>query len=388
MDLLLKSLRWNDRQDDIVADVRIRKGQIIQVGKHLHKTKGEIVREFENHFVYPGLINSHDHLEMNLYPRLGDPYYQNYTQWANDIYKPGESPIREIEKLNIKDRLLWGGIKNLISGVTTVVHHNPWHRFLESRQFPVKVLKKMAWSHSLAFGKKIEKNFPSNKDVPFIVHAGEGVDDFAEAEIFKLDDLRLLRKNTVLIHAIAIREEQIRRIIERKSSIIWCPSSNLYMFGKTAPIDKIKNQIPIALGSDSTLTGSPTLLHEMSAAHATGLATSHEILAMVTSIPSKIFSLPDPKIAPGQPADLFIAKTNSNNYFENLISLIPGDIQMVIVNGAIKLSELKDVKELKYQFKVENSIRFTDIDLKALMEKIYRKVGNQLNANALWKLLS
>ena len=42
-----------------------------------------------------GLINSHDHLEFNLCPRLGRGPYPNATAWAEDIYHPDRSPVKE-----------------------------------------------------------------------------------------------------------------------------------------------------------------------------------------------------------------------------------------------------------------------------------------------------
>src|SRR6185295_10226391 len=122
---------------------------------------------------------------------------------GSDIYKPHETPIREIEKVSINDRLLWGGVKNLISGVTIVVHHNPWKRILSSGKFPVKVLQRYAWSHSLSFGKNILKSFPKKTSIPFIIHAGEGIDEMAFDEVKKLKSMGLLKSNTVLIHAVA-----------------------------------------------------------------------------------------------------------------------------------------------------------------------------------------
>ena len=44
------------------------------------------------HVMMPGLINAHDHLEFNLYPRLGRGPYPNAGAWARDIYHPERSP--------------------------------------------------------------------------------------------------------------------------------------------------------------------------------------------------------------------------------------------------------------------------------------------------------
>src|SRR5690242_6983296 len=107
MDLLLKDLTWKQNAELVKGDIRIARGVIRQMDSHLTPLKREPVLHFSNHYLYPGLINAHDHLEMNLYPRLGKPPYRNYTEWGNDIYKPKETPLKEIERVNLNDRLLW-----------------------------------------------------------------------------------------------------------------------------------------------------------------------------------------------------------------------------------------------------------------------------------------
>src|SRR5258708_5295931 len=284
MDLLLKGIVWYDGKTIVSGDIRIGKGMLLEIGSPLPIRKGEQVADFTNHYLYPGLINAHDHLEMNLYSHLGTPPYTNYVEWAKDIYQPAQSPLREIESANIDDRLLWGGLKNLISGVTTVVHHNPWHRILGRNDFPVKVLKQIAWAHSLALGVKIQKAFPKKRDTPFVIHAAEGIDALAFAEVAKLNNLSLIKSNTVLVHAIALNESDQELLSDRASSVVWCPASNLFMFNQTAPIQQLKDRLKVALGSDSTLTGSATLLDEMKVAFHTGLAGSQELYNMVTGV--------------------------------------------------------------------------------------------------------
>ena len=77
--------------------------------------------------VMPGLVNAHDHLEFALFPRLGRGPYPNAAAWARDVYHPDRSPVREHLAVPKELRLLWGGLRNLLAGVTTVWHHNPYH---------------------------------------------------------------------------------------------------------------------------------------------------------------------------------------------------------------------------------------------------------------------
>ena len=38
---------------------------------------------FDKALIFPELINSHDHLDFNLFPQMGDRFYTNYTEWGS-----------------------------------------------------------------------------------------------------------------------------------------------------------------------------------------------------------------------------------------------------------------------------------------------------------------
>lgn len=331
MELLLKNITPYDAGKSL--DVRISGNSIVERGIDLAPKKKEYVADFTGHFLYPGLTNWHDHLEMNLYPKLGMPPYNNYTEWMKDIYKPKESPLREIEKTDIDYRLLWGGLKNLVSGVTTVYHHNPSRRILRKDPFPVFV-PNIEWAHSLA----VEKKFRYKKDRPFIVHAAEGIDDFARKEVPKLDELGLLQKNTFIVHGISADWDLIG---SRGASLIWCPASNLYMFNKTADV---KNRENVFLGTDSTLTGSPTLLDEMRIA--AQFIPKKEIFEMVKG------------------EGFFVARKIESDALENLFKLQPKDITMVFSRGKIRLQDSKpagvDIDKLKLHFEKKVGVKILE----------------------------
>jgi cytosine/adenosine deaminase-related metal-dependent hydrolase len=44
---------------------------------HLGSSHANWDLSFDGALVMPGLVNSHDHLEFNLYPQLGDRQYRN-----------------------------------------------------------------------------------------------------------------------------------------------------------------------------------------------------------------------------------------------------------------------------------------------------------------------
>ena len=165
----------------------------------------EPVLDLKGFLVLPGLINSHDHLEFNLFPSLGRGTYPNAKSWAEDIYRPSVSPVKEHLALSKHARIVWGGLKNLLSGVTTVSHHNPFDATVFDASFPVKVVQNFGWAHSLDFSPDLVERFRTTpEEWPFILHAAEGVDEHARSEIGRLEALGVLSERTVLVHAIGL----------------------------------------------------------------------------------------------------------------------------------------------------------------------------------------
>ena len=187
------------------------------------------VLDLTGFLVLPGLINSHDHLEFNLFPNLGHRTYQNAKSWAEDIYQPSVSPVKEHLALSKHARIVWGGLKNLLSGVTTVSHHNPFDATVFDTSFPVKVVQNFGWAHSLDFSPDLVERFRMTpEEWPFILHAAEGVDEHARSEIGRLEALGVLSERTVLVHAIGLDQPDLHLLNERRTALVWCPSSNRF----------------------------------------------------------------------------------------------------------------------------------------------------------------
>src|SRR4051794_26070914 len=101
-----------------ISGARIATGPKTSEYKHLHCSGGSGELDLSGYLMLPGLINAHDHLELNLFPVLGKRIYSNAGEWAANVYRPAESPVREHNAIPKRVRLLWGAIKNLIGGVT------------------------------------------------------------------------------------------------------------------------------------------------------------------------------------------------------------------------------------------------------------------------------
>src|SRR5581483_4600814 len=102
--------------------------------------------------VLPGLINAHDHLQLNTLPAVHpEQPTRNAREWIALVNQRRQAdPLFESSvAVALNERLLIGGIKNLLGGVTTVAHHDPLFAFLTGSQFPIRVVSHYGWSHSL-----------------------------------------------------------------------------------------------------------------------------------------------------------------------------------------------------------------------------------------------
>jgi cytosine/adenosine deaminase-related metal-dependent hydrolase len=266
--------------------------------------------DLRGYLLLPGRINAHDHLEFAVFPRLGRGPYVNAGAWAADIYKPDESPVRELRAIPRQTRLLWGAVRNLGAGVTTVVHHNPWEPIFDDPDFPIRVVKRFGWAHSLQFSPDVKKRFDATPaSWPFIIHAAEGVDESARNEIDCLKAAGILRRRTVLVHAVGADAKGWNTISRSGAGVIWCPTSNQFLFGRTLSAAQL-GAVPVALGTDSPLTAAGDMIDEMRAARDAGPFTASDIQTMVTAGAARVLRIrqhPGDRIvvrAVGQPPEL------------------------------------------------------------------------------------
>jgi cytosine/adenosine deaminase-related metal-dependent hydrolase len=390
---LLKNLHWYSEGADHFGDLRVRRGRVTECAARLAPRRGERVLDARGLLALPGLLNGHDHLELNLLPALGEPPYANAYAWAQATFRPDESPIRDILRVSFEDRLRWGGYKNLIGGATTVVHHNPYHRRVFGRSFPIKVLKHYAWQHSLGHAALRGRWWSRLNGRPFLIHAAEGRDADAAREIDELDARGALGPSTVLVHCLGILPEQIARVGAARSSVVWCPASNFRLYGSTAPIPLLRQRVRLALGTDSTLSGSATLLDELRAALASGLTSPTELLEMVTTEAASVFGLSDGRgtLRRGAPADLTLIPDRDGSAALSLLAATPADLALVLVDGAPRLAGEAVARELVLgapTVTVAGRPKWIAGDLAGLRRRIERVAGAEVLAgNSLWSLI-
>jgi hypothetical protein len=339
---------WNARR---VEWDGVRSGPLFLVEGRLTDTAapGARERDLAGHLVFPGLVNAHDHLPRNAIPPLPqrEPFPNSYA-WI-DAFQPFRSDPAVVAACALpSDTLHWhGGLKNLLSGVTTVAHHDPWRPILEDPAFPVRVMREFGWSHSLGlglddtrrsslrYGPEVQVSATSTpSERPWIIHLAEGIDEIAAAELEELDGMGCLTANTLLVHGVGMGPQDVERLLARGAGVIWCPGSNLMLLGRTLMPRRLLDAGKLALGSDSRLAGSFDLLEDLRLAARHSDATPAELLRLVTEAGSRLLRLPDVGgLSVGQSADLLLVQDTGQDPHAALLALRRADIRAVVRNG-------------------------------------------------------
>ena len=379
-------------ETSVVQDIGIAGGRIETLrGKHGNGRADdgeEAAVNLNGYLVLPGLVNGHDHLEFALFPRLGKGGYKNFLQWAEDIHHPGSSPVFEHRQVPREIRLWWGGIRNLLSGVTTVCHHNPYNAGVFENDFAVRVLRDYGWAHSLSMdGEATNKKWKTPKGQPFLVHLAEGVDEASAKEIFDLHRAGALDEETIVIHGLALGKEGHALLRDAGAGLVWCPSSNVFLFGSTLSTDEIRTADRVAIGSDSPLTAQGDLLDELRFAREVSELSTKELYQSATARPAELLRLKNGEgsVRAGAWADLIAVRDTGQSPCDTLAELSFKDIELVVIGGRVQLASMEMSERLPLEtlsglepLCVEGTVRWIRVPIKRLFEQTAAHLAGEI----------
>lgn len=321
------------------GSLRVNGSQIASVNER--PAPEDLVVDLKDDRLLPGLINAHDHLQLNSLPDHKTPqFYRHARDWISEVdarrrvdpqFEAGVAIARD-------ERLMLGGIKNLLSGVTTVAHHDPLFPFLTQTEFPIAVVRDYGWSHSLYVDgeQEVTDSYRATPSAwPWIVHAAEGLNTEASDEFERLDALGCLKSNTLLVHGIALDESQRARLRRAGAGLVWCPSSNMRLFGRTVEIADLLSHGRVALGTDSRLSGSRDMLDELKlAAELSGL-NDEALQVLATQRGADLLRLSDRgALRPGLRADLLVLPAATR-----LGNATRANVRLVMIGGIVRYGD-------------------------------------------------
>jgi cytosine/adenosine deaminase-related metal-dependent hydrolase len=302
--------------------------------------------DLRDHVIAPGLVNAHEHLHLNAVPPLpiAAPFPNSYA-WIAAFQTHFREPA-VIAALAVPKalRLKHGALKNLLAGTTCVVHHDPWHPALDAADFLVSLLREYGWAYALnwpAYGPPVWQSFDATPpDRPWMIHLAEGTDAAAQAELAQLDALGCLAPNSVLVHGVGLHARDIERVIERGAAVVWCPTSNRNLLGRTLDPHALQAAGRLALGSDSRLSGARDLLEELRGVVATDTLGAREALALATTGAARILRLPRyGRLADGAHADMLIVADHGGDAARNVVGIDRSRIRAVVRDGVPRIAD-------------------------------------------------
>lgn len=356
-------------------DIAVQGRQIIAIAP-AEKTGLQLT--FTDALVFPGLINSHDHLDFNLFPPLGNRVYDNYRQWGQDIHAHNKAAIEEVQRIPQPVRAQWGLYKNLLCGVTTVVNHGDQLKL--PKDLPIRVFQDCYNLHSVGFDAhwRAALRRPFRRRRPFVIHVGEGTDALSQQEIDTLIGANRFNRHLIGVHGVAMTPAQAAHF----KALVWCPASNLFLLGQTAAVDDLYGHTELLFGTDSTLTAPWNIWQHLRLAQQQGLLTDAALFDALTVNAAAVWGLGNTgQLQAGFAADMVVAKAKGKKGMDAFFAIDPPAILLVMHQGNVSLFDESLLVQLNKQgFSIDgygkinmgNSIKYVKGPVQQLMEDIKR----------------
>lgn len=344
--------------------------KIAAVGTNLPSPPGWEPIETDS-FIFPGLLDLHDHLTWNLFPRWKpNLLFSNRYEWQQlTAYKIAlDTPHRLLFAVGLGCEMnRFGEIKAIMGGATSVVGSlGPSKPGSDDNKCVEGLARNLDfysgfYAPGVVNAEKLKYEvFPlrmsrndsqgvldglANGDLKaFIIHLAEGkpTDASSAGEYQILKAQGFLRPGVTIIHGIALSDAQFEEMGRIGVGLIWSPRSNIELYGSTADVAGAKRRgVKMAVAPDWSPSGSDGMLQELKYA-ATWNAGQNppvfddaELVRMATVYPAQLAGLGDKigTLAPGYYADLLLIKRRGDDPYRALLHADVSDIQLVVVGG-------------------------------------------------------
>lgn len=368
--------------------------------------EGETVIDARSGIIMPGLVNTHTHLPMSLFRGLADDL--PLSIWLNEYMFPAES--KHITPESVKIGALLSCAEMLLSGTTTCCDGYFYEdhvaaavndagiraivgqgvidfpapgipdpadnvkiaaAFLQKWQNRSPLITPSIFCHSpytcSETTLKTAKNTARAKGVLFQIHVAETKDehiriqtDHQTTPVKYLDNIGVIDKNTLLVHAVWLDDDDIHTIAERGARVSHNPESNMKLASGIAPVPSLlKAGITVGLGTDGCASNNnldlisemdtAAKLHKVDALDPT-LMDAVTVLKMGTIQGAKSLGLDDiiGSLEVGKKADVIVIDARRPhlvpvyNPVSHIVYAAQGsDVRDVLVNGRLLVKDRK-----------------------------------------------
>ncbi len=293
----------NKAREFFVGDVLIENNRIAKVAKKIRSSDDMHVVDVSNHFVIPGLIQTHTHLCQTLF--RGDADDLALLDWLSQRIWPMENAHTQN---SLKASAQVGLLEMLKGGTTSIldmgtVRHT--HALLETakesgiRYWGGKCLMDLKGSAGPLYESTRDAltetqelmSYWSRQDQNSLItyvlcprfavscteqilrdcvelqqqhgliihtHASENRDEIAmivertgHNNVEYFDKIKMLNPKTVVVHGVHLTTSEVRLMADAGSPLVHCPSSNLKLGSGVAPIDEyLRSGLTVSLGAD------------------------------------------------------------------------------------------------------------------------------------------
>ena len=300
-------------------------------GKITKDYSDDITLDLEGALAFPGLINSHDHLEFNLFPMLGNRTYEDFIDWGNDIHLKNKVIIERVKQVPYEVRFKWGLYKNLLNGFTTVAHHGNGVVF-KYIGMPEPV-DDYNYIHSVRLEKmwRLKLNLKLNNK-PFVLHTGEGTNKLSYDEMTELNKWNITRRNIIGVHGISAD----RRSCKMFAALVWCPDSNLFLYNMTPRISELKKETTVLFGTDSTVSSHWNIWDQIRMARSLDYLSDIELYESLSKKAAAIWGLQKHgSISDNYKADIVFVNRTSDDEWNSFYDTDSKDILLILKGGRI-----------------------------------------------------
>jgi len=323
-------------------------------------------------FIYPGLIDLHNHLTWNAHPRwsAGTLTRNRYEWQATDQYSVGlRGPQSKMFAAAACDLAHFAEVKSLVWGGTSTTGslYQDCSRGLArnldyASGFDVPPAQYRIFPIELRPDDEKNVRDALAAQNPVIAHLCEGIDASAARELRQARAHGFLMKGFIIIHGVPLLEKDFQELGRNGVGFVWSPRSNIELYGKTADVAAAKKYVTLAIAPDWSPSGSNGMIEEMryaafwSDAQFPPVFTMKELVQMATVNPAKLVRLDEKvgRLAKGLAADYVVVRRGARPAYDALIYATHEDMLLVAVGGRPLYGDAEMMRNVNPNARVES----------------------------------